>query len=80
MHSAAWLMLIYYCMQVSYSSGSPALDDRNRFRKYFRNSPTSKIDVLTLRSTVNHFNWTKIAVITQEESLFTIVSIEKCIR
>ena len=59
--------------QISYSSGSPALSDRSRFKMYFRNSPTSDIVAPTLRATVEHFNWTRVAVITQQEALFTIV-------
>ena len=62
-------------LQISFSSGSPALSDRTRFRKYFRNSPTSEIVAPTLRSVAAQFNWTRVAVITQEEALFTIVSI-----
>ena len=67
-------VLVPNTLQISFSSGSPALSDRSRFRKYFRNSPDSGIVAPTLRSTTSHFGWTRVAVITQEEALFTIVS------
>ena len=64
-----------YDFQISYSSASPALSDRSRFKKYFRTSLTTDILAPTLRSTVERFNWTRVAMITQQEALFTVVRI-----
>ena len=72
------IMIVSHFMntfQISYSSGSAALSDRGRFKKYFRNSPRSDVAASTLRSVVEHFNWTRVALITQDEVLFTGVSI-----
>ena len=61
--------------QISYSSGSAVLSDRDRFKKYFRNFPRSDLVAPTLRSVVEHFKWTRVALIIQDEVLFTSVSI-----
>ena len=61
--------------QISYSSISPTLSDRNRFRKYVRTSATSEVDAVILQRVVEHFGWTRIAIITELQDLFTFVSI-----
>ena len=66
--------------QISYSSGSPVLSDRTRFRRYFRDSPSTAIVAPSLRSTAEHFNWTRIALITQDENLFRAVRVLVYIR
>ena len=58
--------------QISYASTMAGLSDRTRFRKYFRNN--LPIAAPALRYTMNHFKWTRIAILTQDESLFTAVS------
>ncbi len=58
-------------MQLSYTSGSSALSDRSRFKKYFRNSPAFEIVSPALRSAVNNFGWRRIALLTQDETVFT---------
>ena len=57
--------------QISYASSSPVLSDRNKFRSFFRNTFNMKIISPALLSAVIHFNWTRIAIITQKEGLFT---------
>ena len=60
--------------QISYASSSPTLSERSRFRSFFRNTYNMKIIAPAFRSAVAHFNWTRIAIITQNEGLFTGVS------
>ena len=62
---------ISFDFQISYASSSPVLSDRNKFRSFFRNTFNMKIMAPALRSAIAHFNWTRIAIITQNEGLFT---------
>ena len=62
-------------MQISYASGLAALSDRTRFRRYFRNTPAFDIIFPALHSTMDYFDWQRLALITQEESIFTVVRI-----
>ena len=64
-------------MQISFASGSTALSDRNRFKRYFRNSLTFELLAPALHSMLDHFQWRRIAVLTQDENLFTGVGIFK---
>ena len=60
-------------MQISYASGLAALSDRTRFRRYFRNTPAFDIIFPALHSTMDYFDWQRLALITQDESIFTVV-------
>ena len=61
-------------LQISFASGSTALSDRNRFKRYFRNSLTFELLAPALHAILDHFEWKRIAVLTQDENLFTGVS------
>ena len=63
--------LNHFSSQISYSSSSVVLSDRSRFRMFFRNTFNMQIIAPALRSAVAHFNWTRIALLTQDEGLFT---------
>ena len=60
-----------FLSQISYSSSSVVLSDRSRFRTFFRNTFNMQIIAPALRSAVAHFNWSRIALLTQDEGLFT---------
>ena len=62
---------INFDLQISFASGSTALSDRNRFKRYFRNSLTFELLAPALHSMLDHFKWRRIAVLTQDENLFT---------
>ena len=62
-------------MQISFASGSTALSDRSRFKRYFRNSLTFEFLAPALHSILDHFGWKRIALLTQEENLFTGVGV-----
>ena len=67
-------MCMYTCIsQISYSSALAALSDRSRFRNYFRTFPSFEDLAPAIASLMRHFNWSRIAFITQEENLFTKV-------
>ena len=61
-------------LQISYASSSPALSDRNKYKSFFRNTFNMQIMAPALRSAVAYFNWTRIAILTQNEGLFTGVN------
>lgn len=54
------------------------LNDRHRFRSFFRNIPSYQFTAASLAQLMREFHWRKMAIITQEETLFTGVSITTC--
>ena len=62
------------CLQISYASSSSALSDRSRFKSFFRNTFNIQIIAPALRSAMVHFNWLRIAILTQDEGSFIEVS------
>lgn len=58
-------------LQISYFSESAALSDRSRYKKYFRVNPSGNIEYPVFRSIMNHYGWKQIAILTQNEDLFT---------
>ena len=66
-----WTVFRIIIIQISYASTLAALSDRTRYKRYFRNN--LPIAAPALHSTLDHFKWTRIALLTQDESLFTVV-------
>ena len=60
-------------LQISYFSESAALSDRSRYKRYFRTNPSGNIEYPAFRSIMRHFGWKQIAILTQDEDLFTTV-------
>ena len=62
------------CWQLSYSSASPELSDKNKYKRFFRVFPAessfnpAKLDLL------DAFNWKKVGTLYEAESLFSKVS------
>eukprot|EP00731_Ephydatia_muelleri_P038651 Em0846g1a len=56
---------------ISYFSESAALSDRSRYKRYFRTNPSGNIEYPAFRSIMRHFGWKQIAILTQDEDLFT---------
>ncbi|KAL5471142.1 hypothetical protein EMCRGX_G029225 [Ephydatia muelleri] len=50
---------------------SAALSDRSRYKRYFRTNPSGNIEYPAFRSIMRHFGWKQIAILTQDEDLFT---------
>ncbi len=60
--------------QVSYSAGSPRLSDRTRYPNFFRmNSDETNFNEAIL-GLLKHFNWSRVAVVKQDEGIFNDVS------
>ena len=61
-------------LQISPASASSTLSDRSRFKKYFRTFPTFEIFAPAVLSLLEHYNWSRIVFLTQNENLFNNVS------
>ena len=59
---------------------SPALSNRDIYKKFFRLHASHTIDYPALRSMMNHFGWKRITVLTQNEDIFTLVRCRLMIR
>ena len=68
-------MIANFQTQIAYASTSSALSDRSIFKSFFRNTFNMQIMAPALRSAVAYFNWTRIAMLTQDEHLFSEVNI-----
>lgn len=62
-------------LQISYFSESAELSDRRRYKRYFRTNPSGIIEYPAFRSIMSHFGWKRIAILTQDENLFTNVGL-----
>ena len=60
-------------MQMAGIAGADVLNDRLRFRNFFRTLPSFEIVGPSLAVLAREFIWTKMAIISQEESLFVLV-------
>ena len=61
--------------QISCSTASTELIDRSRFRRYFQLLQTM-VDISDIyKGLINHYQWEYVSLITQNENLYTVVSI-----
>ena len=60
-------------LQISPTSAASALSDRSRFKKYFRTDPTFENFAPAVLSLLEHYNWSRIVFLTQNENLFNNV-------
>ena len=68
------LSMHYPPLQISATSAASTLSDRSRFKKYFRTDPTFEIFAPAVLSLLEHYNWSRIVFLTQNENLFNNVS------
>lgn len=59
-------------------AGANELNDRQRFRNFYRTDASSEFVGPALAEMARQFKWTQMAIITQEESLFTMVTQALC--
>ena len=62
-------------VQVSYSSSSGVLDDREQFPYFFRTIPSDKDIVLGISEFIDYFNWSRVVIFTQDDERFKTVSV-----
>lgn len=60
-------------MQMAGIAGADVLNDRQRFRNFFRTLPSFELVGPSLAVLAREFRWTQMAIISQEESLFVLV-------
>lgn len=54
-------------------AGANELNDRQRFRGFYRTDASSEFVGAALAEIARRFDWTQMAIITQDESLFLMV-------
>ena len=62
-------------MQMADVASAHVFKDRQRFKGFFRTLPSYELLGPSLAKIAREFNWTQMAIITQEESLFNLVSV-----
>ena len=62
-------------IQLSYASATSSLNDRTRFPNFWRTYPSNDNLAQSIVAVVMHYGWMQLKIITQDESLFTSVSI-----
>ena len=60
-------------LQISFASAVSTLSDRTRFKNFFRTYPNFGNFVPALLSVLNHYDWSRIVFLTQDENLFNKV-------
>ena len=61
-------------LQISFASSAPVLSNRKRFRTFFHTLPCYVYEPLTIQTIMKDFDWTRMAVINQDESPLDSVS------
>ena len=61
-------------MQVAYAAAASALNDRKKFKSFFRTVPLLEFIPKAVLQIATQFRWSQVAAITQMEHLFTSVS------
>ena len=64
---------MYYWYQMAGIAGANELNDRQRFRGFYRTDASSEFVGAALAELARQFNWTQMAIISQSESLFLMV-------
>ena len=65
-------------LQIASAAAAFELNDRQRFRGFFRTIPSYDFVAPSLAQVARQFGWTQLAIITQRESVFTVVSVGIC--
>ena len=59
--------------QISFASALSSLSDRRRFKSYFRTTPSFKEYASSIVALLDYFNWTRLALLTENQNLFKTV-------
>ena len=60
-------------VMLSYGASSPALSNRQRFPTLFRTHPSATVNNPIRVKIMQHFGWSRIAILQQAEEVFTSV-------
>ena len=66
-------MTLCHHIQLSYASELAPLSDRTAFTGFYQNSPSFAAAIGSLNSMMQHFQWRRIALLTEDELRFTRV-------
>ncbi len=69
-----WFVYTHALPQISPLSTSPQLSDNDRFPTFLRLVPSDQAVVTGVLSLMARYDWTRIAIIQQQEFIFTSVS------
>ena len=56
---------------MSFATAAEVLNDRDRFHSFFRTIPSFEFLSPSLAVLMEKFNWTQLAVVTEDEDVFT---------
>ena len=73
--TACSLSFCYASMQMAGIAAADELNDRQRFRSFFRTDVASEFVGPALAEMARQFNWTQMAIVSQDESLFIKVCV-----
>lgn len=65
--------------QISHISSSPELSNRNRFRYHFALLSSDVNLAYGFYGIIRRFQWRRVSIIVQDESLFTVVRLSLCV-
>ena len=58
---------------MAFAAAASVLSDRETYPSFYRTLPPRDLDSPTLAQLMRQFGWQQMAVITQDESVFTVV-------
>jgi len=61
-------------IQMSYASATSSLNERVRFPNFWRTYPSEDSIVLPILAILMQYGWNQLKIITQDETLFTLVN------
>ena len=65
---------VLFTAQVACGTGSPVLNDRVRFPRYFQLSSSELRMAMGFYGIIKEYGWRRVALIVQDENDFTMVS------
>ena len=60
---------------MAYAAGAYELTERHHYKNFYRTLPSFQYTAASLAQIMRQFEWKKMLIITQKESLFTKVSL-----
>ena len=74
-----FMLILFGTFKVSYGASSPALSDRQRFPTLFRTHPSATVNNPIRVKIMQHFGWSRIAILQQAEEVFISVKLKHII-
>ena len=58
---------------MAFAAAASVLNNRDLFRNFYRTLPSFQLNAATMAQLMRQFGWQQMALITQDESLFSVV-------